>query len=264
MRHRSAVCVGVIVSLSIGAIVHADETRNRAERTGSAISRQNDPWGNESRYLRSSERKSYRLVSAGNVGIFDEAARTRSGVLVTSNEHAVMAEGGFVRVWDDDTGPGVSAEARARKSLKPAARALLERADARLAANDHSGAIRAYIEAVKADPAAASLEDIHKYEPLPPFSSAGNEPQIAKDEKLRGDALRQYLQIHPGDWPATQDLLTVVTPAEAETLLRPFLAARPRDPELYRTRATLRAKAGRWSDSLDDYVAARDLKPEDP
>src|SRR5437763_1469147 len=125
---------------------------------------------------------------------------------------------------------------QARTKLKPAARAALERADARNAANDSAGALEAYMEAVRADPAAASLDRIREYaplpsyaltEPLPPAEQHAADERFAKGEKAHVAALRQYLDLHPDDWEARKTLLPLIPLADAEAMLAPSFKRRP-------------------------------------
>lgn len=155
--------------------------------------------------------------------------------------------------------PGISASAAAA----------LQRADARMAAADYAGALDAYIDAVRSDRAVADLARIDRYaartEYLPPGTPAADrqafEQKVEKAKPRWIAALRQYLELKPGDFDATARLAALTDPAEAESLLGPVVEARPRDAEVYRTRATIRAKNGDFERALDDYDRARDLDP---
>jgi 5-formyltetrahydrofolate cyclo-ligase len=185
-----------------------------------------------------------------------------------ADDDAVMRTAEFIRMWNEPTGSGDRAEIRRRKTLNPAARALLERADALQNGHDYAGALDAYMDAVKADPAAADLALINGYVPVSytdEKSAAEREAEqqrISKAVPRQIAALRQYLQLRPGEWEATQALLFLVDLPEAESLLEPFFKSRPRDPELYDLRASLRAKQGLFLPSLDDYVKASELDPQ--
>ena len=157
----------------------------------------------------------------------------------------------------------------AEKTLKPAAREQLAHADALVAKLDYSGALDAYMNAVKIDPAAANLDRMYAYapplvithEPTTAEKAAAKNAEEA-DRKV-APALRQYLQIHPGDRRAVDQLILRVDRKEGEAILQPFFVARPDDPELYALRAMLRARNGSWT-ALDDYENAAELDPKNP
>ena len=238
-----------------------------------------DWWGTEFRYLVSSDRKSYRLVSAGADAIFNAASWDTREVLATADDDAVVRNGEFIRKWDEHTLPGETAESKRRKTLKPASRSLLERADTLYAAGDAAGALDAYMNAVKADPSAADLETIKRYgsianyalaapppppPPPPPRDARKVETSQAgdKSDAAEAAALRQYLALKPGDWDATQALIGRVELPEAESLLKPFFEARPRDPALYAVRGSVRLRSHQYSTGIADYVKASELDPQ--
>jgi tetratricopeptide (TPR) repeat protein len=165
------------------------------------------------------------------------------------------------------------AETRVRMALKPAARAALDRADRRNAANDSAGALEAYMEAVRIDPAAASLDRIRDYsplpsfrlvDPLPPAEQRAADERFVKGEKAHAAALRQYVDLHPDDWQTRKALVHLVPLADAQAMLAPLFKARPNDPELYDLRGSVRAHAGEFDASLADYVKAAELDPRNP
>jgi tetratricopeptide (TPR) repeat protein len=210
-----------------------------------------DAWGTELRYVAFHDGDSYRLVSAGSDAHFDEALWTKQGTLARSDEDAVTENGEPVRQWDDHTKQGATPEDLARAALDPRARTLLERADALEKANDRVGALQAYVEAVRIDARAASLEAIDRYKPR--GTEAANTTLAA--------ALRQYLDLHPGNVDATRQLIDVIKPAEAEALLAPMMRAKPDDAELYAMRGKVRAGAERADDALADFNKAAELDP---
>lgn len=228
-----------------------------------------DSWGTEFRYVPSSDGKIYTLISAGNDRTFDEKSWDKRGSLASADDDAVTRNGELIRVWDAQTRPGDSAETRQRKKLEPAARALLDRADALRKDNDYAGALDAYIDAVKADPAAADLESINAYAPAR-YAVADENAAKRQEEQQRTDkaaprqiaALRQYLQLRPADWKATERLIFLVDLPEAESLLQPSFKSRPSDPELYAMRGTLRSKHGHHVAALEDYAKASELDPK--
>lgn len=205
-----------------------------------------DNWGTELRYVVSPDGKSYRLISAGADATFEEASWTTKGWLASADDDAVLENGELVRKWTTETQPGLGARAK----LQPKARTLLAQANARLEARDHAGALGAYIEAVKADRAAADLEAIRRY--APPASGATAE-HIA--------ALRQFLEIHPDNADAERDLVLVLPDAQAMAFLGELVKRRPRDPELYRLRSQLRFRSGPSMDALADLEHATTLDP---
>jgi TonB family protein len=176
-----------------------------------------------------------------------------------------------IRTADEQTHSTVTSESRHRDALTPTSRALLQRADALQISGDYAGALDAYMEAVRADANAADLHLIDRYAPsvAPPPPDEASRADL-QAEQQRADkalarhiaALRQYLQLRPGDWEATKRLLFLVDPPEAESLLEPFLKSRPRDADLYATRGDVRAKHGRFAAAIDDFVKARELDPQ--
>ncbi len=223
----------------------------------------NDAWGNELRYVVINGGESYRLVSAGSDAHFDEASWTKPGTLSKADEDAVTENGEAVRQWNDDTKPGATPADRARAALDARARTLLDRADALVNANDHAGALHAYVEAVRIDKRAASLEAIERYRPS--FYVANATP--ASTEAARAAhavALRQYLDLHPGNVAVTRDLIEVIAPAEGEALLAPMLRAAPDDAELYALRGKVRARAERHDDAVADFARSAELDPNNP
>jgi tetratricopeptide (TPR) repeat protein len=125
------------------------------------------------------------------------------------------------------------------------------------------------MDAVKADPAAADLASINayapsRYESLDEKSRADQAEQqrVDKSKARQAAALRQYVRLRPADWAATETLIFLVDLPEADALLQPFFKSRPRDPELYTTRAILRSQHGLYSASLDDYMKAGELDPQ--
>ena len=73
-----------------------------------------DTWDTQLRYVPSADRKSYKLVSAGADGVFDERSWNERVKLATANDDAVIENGKFIRKWDDDTRPGDTRKIRAR------------------------------------------------------------------------------------------------------------------------------------------------------
>jgi TonB family protein len=228
-----------------------------------------DWWESQFRYVRSDGNK-YKLISAGADKTFDEASWSKRGTLVSADEDAVIENGYWIRQWDKGT-RAESAESRHRKTLKPSAQALLDQADARYEGGHYAAALEAYMDAVKADPAAADLAAIMRYGPIPyylpddkesPAEQEAKKQRINKGMKRQADALRQYLQLRSGDWSATTELLLLVELPEAESLLEPFFKSRPRDPELYTIRATLRTKYQRYFEAIDDYEKVIELDPQ--
>lgn len=237
-----------------------------------------DKWGTELRYVVSKDGRSYRLISAGADTMFDEASWTKKGRLASADEDAVLDSGELVREWTTETQPGLGPRAK----LQPRARTLLAEADARLEAQDHIGALAAYVEAVKADRAAADLEAIRGYAsrsfvavpppppPPPPPSGARAKPQSNTPADATAShaaaphvaALRQFLEIHPGHAEAERELLVVLPAAEAEAFAGELARKRPRDPELYKLRSQIRFRAGRYMDGLADLEHAATLAPD--
>lgn len=188
-------------------------------------------------------------------------------VLLAIPVHA-DARGGSFGV--SSAGP-MQTQAVPRGALDERAQALLRRADMLQRDKNYAGAFAAYMEAVRIDPRAADLHLIDNYgnrydAPLPPSASAADrkleEQRNKEDAAGREAALRQYLQLRPGDLAATERLASVVNLTEAESLFAPFFNARPSDLDLYATRATVRAKRGYWAGALDDEVRASELDPD--
>ena len=229
-----------------------------------------DKWGTELRYVVSPDGKSYRLISAGEDAIFDETSWSQKGWLASTDDDAVLENGEVVRRWTTETQPGFGPRAK----LQPKARTLLAQADERLAAQDHAGALQAYIEAVKADRAAADLDTVRRYAPpaygiAPPpppgpdaldVSTAPAESRAAATA-VHIAALRQFLELHPGDADAERELAMILPDAEAVAYASKMVKARPRDPELYRLRAQLRFRAGQHMEGLADLEHATTLDP---
>jgi TonB family protein len=206
-----------------------------------------DAWGHELRYIASADGRSYRLVSAGGDGMFEENSWTKRGSLTSADDDAVIENGVFVRNWTDDTQPGEGP----RRRFDSRARALLSRADTLSEAGDSSRALTAYIDAVKIDPAAADLDAISRYS-----GHSGSQQHLA--------ALRQYLALRPGDWEATGQLVALAGPEEGEALLAQAVKERPGDPRVYALRGTLNARAGRYAAVLEDWKKASELDPSNP
>ena len=245
-----------------------------------------DGWDTPLRYVRTGA-QSFQIVSAGADQKFDE--RTWSAKTETANLDADVVfsatelydPGDFERIWTDRSGNALDlseqeAQARrraadpeeaARKAMLPAARMLLERADAHAAAGDFAGALQAYMEAVKTDRAAADLERLRRYHPpFPTFTvsetrDAAEDARIAKALEPYIAALRQHFGIHPDDMEALGELVDVLEPKDADAVLAPLIQARPRYAELYALRAKARAKASQWQAALADFEKARDLDP---
>ena len=160
-----------------------------------------------------------------------------------------------------------------RESLNAAARGLLQRADALQNSRDYAGALNAYMDAVRADRNAADIGLIKQYAgqyagltdlAAPPAGGAAAEAEqrrLDQAKQRETAALRQYLQLRPGDWDATSLLACLVELPEAEALFTPRLKARPNDPDLYVTRATIRGMHGSITAAMDDYEKAAALDP---
>lgn len=217
-----------------------------------------DAWGTELRYVVSKNGESYTLASAGSDAQFDEASWTKRGRLAKADEDAVTIDGEEVRAWDDDTKPGATAADRARAALDPRARVLLERADAAIKTNDHARALTAYVEAVRLDRRAASLEAIDRYK-APAFTVDATPAAMDAARAAHAVALRQYLELHSGDVAATRQLIDAGTPEEADSLMAAMLRAKPDDAELYALRGTMRARTGRQDDALADFAKSAEL-----
>lgn len=237
-----------------------------------------DKWGTELRYVVSKDGQSYRLISAGADETFDEGSWTKKGKLAFADEDAVLENEELVRAWTEETQPGLGSRAK----LQPRARTLLAQADQRLEAEDHAGALAAYMEAVKADRMAADLEAIRRYAPpsflsVPPpppppppplpnraSTGAGASPQPKTPVGATAShitALRQFLEIHPGHAEAERDLVIVLPAAEGEAFAAEMVKRQPRDPELYRLRSQLRFRAGKYAEGLADLEDATTLDP---
>jgi type II secretory pathway pseudopilin PulG len=217
-----------------------------------------DWWGTELRYIAAPDGKSYTLVSAGSDRTFDESSWDQRGPLASADDDAVLRDGVFIRMWDEHTRPGETAESKRRKSLKPAAREALQRADTLRATDDYAGALDAYMDAVKADPAAADLESIKRY-------NAGYDMDQQKvDQSLTREAaaLRQYVQLRPGEWEATCALAFLIDLPQAESLLAPFIKTRPADPELYAARGSVRSSHHAYATAAEDFDKAAELDPQ--
>ena len=157
----------------------------------------------------------------------------------------------------------------ARTRLQPAAQKSLEAADQLREAGDHAGALRAYIEAVEADPAAADLALIAKYgvgrntifaSPDPALVEKVSQQRLAAKEPHIA-ALRQYLKLHPDDRGVFRELAFILEDAEAEELLSGALQNHPDDPVLYAFRGMVRGRAGRIDEALADYEKTAVLDP---
>ncbi|HEY0160389.1 MAG TPA: hypothetical protein VGF28_24090 [Thermoanaerobaculia bacterium] len=216
-----------------------------------------DKWGTELRYVPSPDGKSYRLISAGEDALFDETSWAKKGWLASADDDAVVENGEIVRRWTTETQPGFGPRAK----LQPKARALLAEADARLEAQDHAGALQAYIDAVKADRAAADLEALRRYAP-PAFEVTAPAPESrAAATAAHIAALRQFLELHPGNADAERDLVLLLPDAEAVAFAGEIVKRRPRDAEAYRLRSQLRFRAGQHMEALADLEHATTLEP---
>jgi hypothetical protein len=228
-----------------------------------------DSWGDDFRYVRSPDGKSYTLVSAGADGVFDETTwQRRANDLASANDDAVIRNGGFVRSWGDSTRAGDTREMRERRQFKAAAQPLLAHADQRGAAHDYAGALDAYMKAVDSDPRVATLDRLRQYAPPVQYSVGdANKPSPAeeaareKGEKKEIAALRQYVKLHAEDRKAFEDLMFRLPAAEAEAMVNREIEAHPRDLEWARTRATLIAKQGDAARTIDAYQEVIDLDP---
>jgi len=236
-----------------------------------------DKWGTEPRYVVSGDGTRYTLVIAGSDAAFDEASWTRAGALATDDEDVVFINGAFTRKWTDATKRGAGPRGR----LKSGSRALLAKADAQLAADDRAGALASYMEAVKADANAASLETIRRYAPAmglaapppppPPPPAPGAAPARPASASMPQDAkashaaaLRQYLELHPGDREATRELVAILPPEEALQLADDTVAAHAEDPSVWAMRGLARISAGRDADALSDFEKAATLDAANP
>ena len=138
-----------------------------------------------------------------------------------------------------------------RRRVNAEARTLLARADTLAETGDFAGALTAYMQAVNVDPAAADLDTIDRYS-----TWGGTEEQR--------QALRQYLALRPDNFEATQRLLSVAGEGEADALIAQAVRQRPKDPQVYATRAMMNARFGRLAAALDDWKKASELDPANP
>jgi hypothetical protein len=204
-----------------------------------------DKWGTELRYVASKDGQSYRLISAGADAMFDEASWAKRGKLAVADDDAVLENGELIREWTVETQLGLGPRAK----LQPKARELLAQADARIEAADPAGALNAYIAAVKADRQVADLDAIRQY-----ARGEALAPHIA--------ALRQFLELHPGDRNAEGELGGILPPAEAVAFASELVKARPRDPEMYRMRSQARFRGEQYLEGLADLDQATTLDPQ--
>lgn len=157
-------------------------------------------------------------------------------------------------------------------ALQPAAQKSLELAEERRTAGDHAGALRAYIDAVDADPAVADLRRIDRYAVPRNVIFTKRDPAIVEKYKRREEearephiaALRQYLKLHPDDRNAVRELAFELPAAEAEDLLGATLEKHPNDAVLYALRGMVRRRAGQIDTALADYEKSASLEPWDP
>jgi tetratricopeptide (TPR) repeat protein len=151
--------------------------------------------------------------------------------------------------------PATVAGPPSRDALKPAARRLLERADALYRIGDKPGALDAYMEAVDADPNAANLAAIDTYA----F------PFVASRDKLLAEknraALRQYLKLRPSDWEAAKKLADLLDTPEYESVIEPFIRSRPDDADVYATLGKLHERNHRYAAAAADLEKASALDP---
>ncbi|HEX8153610.1 MAG TPA: TonB family protein, partial [Thermoanaerobaculia bacterium] len=220
-----------------------------------------DKWGTELRYVPAKDGQSYRLISAGADATFDEASWTKKGKLASADDDAVLENGELVRQWTEETQPGLGPRAK----LQPKAREQLARADARLQAGDHAGALNAYMEAVKADRTAADLAAIRAYAP-PAYSLGAPAPGAEPPPEIPAAAtaahiaaLRQFLTIEPGHADAERELVLVLPDGEAVAYVSDMLKRRPQEPELYRLRSQLRFRTSHYVEGLADLEHAAKL-----
>ena len=157
-------------------------------------------------------------------------------------------------------------------SLQPAAQKSLELAEERRTAGDHAGALRAYIDAVDADPAVADLQRIERYAAPRNVLFTKRDPAVFEKYRRRAEeakephiaALRQYLKLHPDDRNVVRELAFELPDAEAEDLLGATLEKYPNDAVLYALRGMVRRRAGQIDTTLADYEKAASLEPSDP
>lgn len=157
-------------------------------------------------------------------------------------------------------------------TLQPAAQKSLELAEERRAAGDHAGALRAYIDAVDADPAVAELQRIQRYAVPRNVIFSKRDPAIVEKYKRREEeakephvaALRQYLKLHPDDPNAVGELAFELPDAEAEDLLGATLEKHPNNAVLFALRGMVRGRAGQIDTALADYEKSASLEPSDP
>lgn len=101
----------------------------------------------------------------------------------------------------------------------------LQLADQRRAAGDHAGALRAYMEAVDADPSVASLERLRRYAGAENLIFTTREAAERHDRQRKEAkephiaALRQYLKLHPDNRDALVDLVFVLPDDERRALI---------------------------------------------
>jgi TonB family protein len=157
-------------------------------------------------------------------------------------------------------------------ALERAAQKTLELADERRTAGDHAGALRAYIDAVDADPAVADLQRIERYAVPRNVIVSKRDPAIVEKYRRRAEeakephiaALRQYLKLHPDDRHAVRELAFELPDVEAEDLLGATLEKHPDDAVLYALRGMVRLRAGQIDTALADYEKSASLEPWDP
>jgi hypothetical protein len=180
---------------------------------------------------------------------------------------------GFALLLFDAAAIGASMSADpgavSRAQLRPAAKEALALADQRRAAGDPGGALRAYIAAVDADPAAADLALIRRlgigHNVLityrDPVLAAKMLEQPERPTESYVAALRQYLALHPDHRDAVAEVVPFLDEYEAEALLTGALKKHPGDAVLYAMRGKVHRDAGesksRWPTTRDRHPSTR-------
>jgi len=147
-------------------------------------------------------------------------------------------------------------------AANPKATALIQKADALDAKGDQTGALSAYIEAVKIDPS------VHDYRRITAYVVNHLNPDNPEEKKqfdaIRAretEALRLYIARYSDEYLPLRELTLLLAPAEGEKLLTSWIAAHPNDGDAYMARAWTRARGGRFTEAFADLDKRFEICP---
>jgi tetratricopeptide (TPR) repeat protein len=153
----------------------------------------------------------------------------------------------------------------------PKATDLLQQADKYSRAGDSVAALKAYIDAVEIDPSVEKLDLIRSYQTSMPlaFMKTDEEKKVWRaEQELTNAALRMYVSRHPDDWdalgPLSRSDLLLDRPADAEKVLRGFLARHPDSVAAHRELVGVYSKEEKLTDAFSEAERLAQLPSCEP